>query len=246
MHRVGKARLPGKRLQEVFYVNPVDWVAQGESLTGQSPTEILKWAYAAFGSEVTLASSFGLEDVMLIDLASRINPRPDVFFLDTELLFTETYQTVEAVIARYPIDLRTIRPGLSLDQQAQEHGEDLWARTPDACCNIRKVAPLNEALSGYRAWITGVRREQSPTRAAAQAVEWDAKHGLVKINPLVTLTVDEVWDWVKEHDVPYNPMHGQGFPSIGCMPCTRAVKAGEDPRAGRWAGFNKQECGLHL
>ncbi len=227
-------------------MNPVDWVDQGEFLTGQSPTAILEWTYDAFGREVTLASSFGLEDVMLIDLASRINPHPDVFFLDTGLLFHETYLTVEAVKARYPIELRTIRPALSLDQQAQAYGEDLWARTPDVCCNIRKVAPLTEALSGYRAWITGVRREQSPTRAAAQAVEWDDKHGLVKINPLVMLTVDEVWNWVAKHEVPYNPMHDNGFPSIGCMPCTRAVKPGEDPRAGRWAGFNKQECGLHL
>lgn len=227
-------------------MNPVDWVAKGESLTGQSPTTILEWAYAAFADGVTLASSFGLEDVMLIDLASSLYARPDVFFLDTDLLFQETYQTVAAIEARYPIHLRTIRPALSLEQQAQQHGEDLWSRTPDVCCNIRKVGPLNQALEGYQAWITGVRREQSPTRASAQAVEWDAKHGLVKINPLVMLTADEVWDWVKTHEVPYNAMHDNGFPSIGCMPCTRAVKPGEDPRAGRWAGFNKQECGLHI
>lgn len=221
-------------------------VAEAKHLTGQTPEHIVGWALKTFGQGVTIASSFGVEDVMLIDLASRLTPHPDVFFLDTDLLFHETYQTVEAIEARYPIRLRRIRPELSLRRQAEQFGEALWAREPDACCNLRKVKPLNRALIGYHAWVTGVRREQSPTRAHAEAVEWDAKHNLVKINPLVMLTIDEVWDYVKTHEVPYNPLHDMGFPSIGCMPCTRAVKSGEDPRAGRWSGFDKQECGLHI
>ena len=223
-----------------------DRVAEGQKLTGESPDRILAWAYENFGVEgVTIASSFGVEDVMLIDLASRLVDHPDVFFLDTDLLFHETYQTVAAISARYPIHLRRISPALNLAEQAERHGEDLWARNPYACCGIRKVEPLHRAIKGYQAWVTGVRREQSPTRANAEAVEWDQKHGLVKINPLVLLSTDEVWDYVKDHEVPYNTLHDQGFPSIGCMPCTRAVQPGEDPRAGRWAGFDKKECGLH-
>lgn len=227
-------------------MNPVDRVAEAKYLTEESPEKILTWAFETFGDGVTLASSFGLEDVMLIDIASRVTAQPDVFFLDTDLLFHETYQTVEAIVARYSIRLRRISPALTLAQQTEQHGEALWSHDPDACCGIRKVEPLNRALEGYQAWVTGVRREQSPTRATAEAVEWDAKHGLIKINPLVMLTAENVRDWVRTHDVPYNPLHDQGFPSIGCMPCTRAVKPGEDPRAGRWSGFDKKECGLHI
>jgi phosphoadenosine phosphosulfate reductase len=212
---------------------------------GAAPQDILRWAYAEFGEKVTIASSFGVEDVALIHMASQIFDKPDVFFLDTDLLFQETYLTAKAVAARYAIKLRRIHAQLSLADQAGAYGEELWARDPNRCCNLRKVEPLNRALQGYQAWITGVRREQSPTRANAQAVEWDAKHGLIKINPLVVLTTSEVWDWVRGHDVPYNTLHDHGFPSIGCMPCTRPVKPDEDQRAGRWAGFNKLECGLH-
>ncbi|MCY0878360.1 MAG: phosphoadenylyl-sulfate reductase [Firmicutes bacterium] len=215
-------------------------------MTGQSPLAILTWAYEQFGSRVTLASSFGLEDVALIDMASRIVPEPDVFMLDTDLLFHETYATMRAVESRYRLKFRRIRPDLSLQAQAEQYGEELWARDPNLCCQLRKVIPLNRALAGYAAWITGIRREQSPTRAHARAVEWDQTHSLVKVNPLVLWSTEEVWQWVREHQVPYNPLHDQGFPSIGCMPCTRAIKPGEDLRAGRWSGFDKKECGLHL
>jgi phosphoadenosine phosphosulfate reductase len=221
------------------------WAEIGKRFTGQSPLAILAWAYQQFGDRITLASSFGLEDVALIDMAAQVVPCPDVFMLDTDLLFHETYQTVQAIQARYRVRLRRIRPSLSLAEQADQYGDDLWARDPDLCCRLRKVLPLNEALDGYAAWITGIRREQSPTRAAALAVEWDGSHGLVKVNPLVLWSTAEVWQWVRDHDVPYNPLHDQGFPSIGCMPCTRAVKPGEDLRAGRWSGFEKKECGLH-
>lgn len=213
--------------------------------TGQSPQDILRWAYETFGDSVTIASSFGLEDVMLIDMASRLYERPDVFYLDTDLLFHETYQTVQAMSERYELNLRRVSPALSLARQAEQWGEELWAQDPNQCCNIRKVEPLSRALVGYKAWITGVRREQSPTRATVEAVEWDDKHGLIKINPLVLVNTGDVWHWVRQHQIPYNALHDQGYPSIGCMPCTRAVKPGEDPRAGRWAGFNKLECGLH-
>ncbi len=213
--------------------------------TGRSPEDILRWAYETFGGTVTIASSFGLEDVMLIDMASRLYERPDVFYLDTDLLFHQTYQTIHAMRERYALNLRRVSPEISLARQAEQRGEELWAQDPNQCCHIRKVEPLTRALNGYKAWITGVRREQSPTRATAEAVEWDNKHGLFKINPLVLLNTDDVWHWVRKHQVPYNALHDQGYPSIGCMPCTRAIKPGEDARAGRWAGFNKLECGLH-
>lgn len=227
-------------------MNVKECVAEARHLTGASPEKILAWAFEKFGDQITVASSFGLEDVMLIDLAAGLASNPDIFFLDTDLLFPETYQTVKAMEARYPIRLRRLSPILTLTEQAEQRGEALWSGDPDFCCNIRKVEPLNRALGGYQAWVTGIRREQSPTRAQTEAVEWDVKHNLVKINPLVMLTQDEVWHYVKAHQVPYNPLHDVGFPSIGCMPCTRAVKPGEDPRAGRWAAFDKKECGLHL
>lgn len=227
-------------------MNVMEQVGKAKHLTGQTPEHIVAWALETFGQGLTIASSFGVEDVMLIDIASGMTPHPDVFFLDTDLLFHETYRTVEAIETRYPIRLRRISPELRLGQQAAQFGEELWGREPDACCNLRKVQPLKRALTGYQAWVTGMRREQSPTRAHAEAVEWDAKHNLVKINPLVMLTTDAVWDYVRTHEVPYNPLHDMGFPSIGCMPCTRAVEPGEDPRAGRWSGFDKKECGLHI
>ncbi|PSR22558.1 MAG: phosphoadenylyl-sulfate reductase [Sulfobacillus acidophilus] len=226
-------------------MNETDAAQAGTVLYGKAPLDILRWAYQTFGDRVTIASSFGVEDVVLIDLATRVYPRPDVFFLDTDLLFHQTYQTMQDVTRRYPIAMRRIRAGLSLAQQAQQYGEALWERDPDQCCFLRKVSSLNRALDGYEAWITGMRREQSATRAHIGVVEWDEKRQLVKINPLALMTTGALWEWVRLNHVPYNPLHDQGFPSIGCMPCTRAVAAGEDARAGRWSGFSKKECGLH-
>ena len=217
----------------------------GNALTGKSAETILKWALNTFPGRVTMASSFGLEDVVLIDQVTDLVSSPDVFFLDTGLLFAETYQTLGAIESRYGFKVRCIEPELTVDEQNERYGTKLWARDPDACCGLRKVAPLKRALLNYSAWITGIRREQSATRAQAQAVEWDQAHGLVKINPLVLWSTEEVWTWIRERGVPYNPLHDQGYPSIGCAPCTRPVQPGDDPRAGRWSGFDKKECGLH-
>jgi phosphoadenosine phosphosulfate reductase len=210
-----------------------------------TPVELLKWAHETFGAQLTLASSFGLEDVVLIHLASQAYAPVDVFTLDTDLLFTETYALMDTIEARFPVRLRRIRPALTLAQQAEAHGPALWRRDPDRCCFLRKVEPLERALEGYTAWITGVRREQAPTRANAEPLEWDRRWERVKLNPLAYWTTDAVWAYLRTHDLPYNPLHDQGYPSIGCWPCTRAVKPGEDPRAGRWSGFAKTECGLH-
>ncbi len=146
---------------------------------------------------------------------------------------------------RYGITPRAVRPTLSLTAQAEEHGEALWTREPDRCCALRKVLPQREALSGCDAWITGLRRDQSATRRATPAVTWDATFDLVKICPMVGWSESDVWSYISEHQVPYNALHGRGYPSIGCTPCTRAIAPGEEPRAGRWSGFEKTECGLH-
>lgn len=210
------------------------------------PQEILSWAEDTFGHEVSLASSFGAEDMCLIEMLSRVTSHPRVFYLDTGVLFPETYQLIEATVAKYGFRPERVLPLLTLQDQAEHYGEALWARDPDSCCGIRKVEPLTRYLRGVSAWITGIRRDQTPFRANAQVVEIDPKFSVIKVNPLVRWTQDDVWRYVKEHDVPYNPLHDQGYPSIGCWPCTRQVKAGQDPRAGRWANTEKTECGLHL
>lgn len=212
---------------------------------GGPAEDVITWVADRYRPEVVLACSFGVEDCVLVDMLSRHAPDVRVFYLDTQLLFPETYETRDRLMQRYGIRPVRVVPRLDPEQQADQYGGALWRRDPDQCCAMRKVAPLCALLSGQRAWITGVRRDQAPGRAGSRFVEWDAKFGLAKGNPLVTWTSADVWRYVHEHDVPYNPLHDQGFPSIGCWPCTRAVRAGEDPRAGRWAGLAKTECGLH-
>ncbi|MDA8344385.1 MAG: phosphoadenylyl-sulfate reductase [Thermaerobacter sp.] len=215
-----------------------DW----EALTAQ---EAIAWGHERFGAQMVFASSFSLEDVLLIDMACAAGLQPHVFYLDTGVLFAETYELIDRVSERYHIEMERVLPALTLEEQAIAHGEKLWLREPDRCCGIRKVEPLRRYLCAHDAWVTGIHRDQSPTRANAPRVAFDDSFGLVKLNPIVDWTMEDVRNYVAEHDVPYNPMHDRGYPSIGCMPCTRAVKAGEDPRAGRWAGFQKTECGLH-
>lgn len=216
------------------------------ALEGQAPEEILRWAFSQFGpEEITLACSFGAEDVALVDMIARLRPRTKVFYLDTGLLFPETYVLIDQITQRYDLRFERYTPLLTLEEQVAAHGDGLWSRNPDQCCGIRKVEPLERALKGHGAWITGIRREQSPTRANAKPVTWDGKFGLVKVNPLVTWKERDLWAYITHHGVPYNPLHDQGYPSIGCTHCTRPVKPGEDPRAGRWSGFQKTECGLH-
>lgn len=212
---------------------------------GDDPQAVLKWALPTFGNRLAIACSFGAEDVVLVDMAVRINPKVRVFYLDTDVLFPETYETRDRLMVRYGIKPEPIRPQLTLAEQAEQYGEALWLREPDQCCGIRKVEPLARLLKELDAWVTGIRRDQAPTRAGTLSVEWDAKFGLVKINPLAAWTWDQVWAYIREGDVPYNALHDQSYPSLGCIHCTRPVAPGEDPRAGRWAGFGKTECGLH-
>jgi phosphoadenosine phosphosulfate reductase len=207
--------------------------------------ELMDWTLAAFGSDVAVASSFGAEDVVLIDLAARSGKPFRVFTLDTDFLFPETYALIDGIEARYGVNVERCRAALTPAEQARDHGDALWSRDPDACCNLRKVLPLRQKLETLGGWITGIRRDQAPTRANARKVEWDAKFRLMKVNPLADWSWDDVWSYIRANGVDYNPLHDRDYPSIGCTYCTRRVLPGEDPRAGRWAGSGKIECGLH-
>ena len=219
-----------------------------DAFESQQPQDVLKDAIKRFAPKIVVACSFGAEDVVLVDLVHRIDPSIPLFYLDTDFLFPETYATRDRIIQQYalkPAQVIQVQSLLTPDQQAAQHGPALWSTEPDRCCQLRKVEPLTRVLKGYDAWITGIRRDQSPTRANAGLIEWDSKFQLVKVNPLALWTWADVWTYIKVYEVPYNPLHDQNYPSIGCTHCTAPVAPGEDPRAGRWKTFTKTECGLH-
>ncbi|SDN40612.1 phosphoadenylyl-sulfate reductase [Geodermatophilus sp. DSM 45219] len=205
---------------------------------------VLRWAGETFGDDFAVTSS--MADGLLSHLASRAVPGVNVVFLDTGYHFAETIGTRDWITGVMPITLVNVQPAQTVAEQDAEHGPELHQRDPDLCCSLRKVKPLAQALAGYAAWGSGVRRDESPTRAGTRVVDWDAKRGMVKVNPLAAWTQDDVDAYVAEHQVPVNPLQEIGYASIGCAPCTRPVAPGEDPRAGRWAGRGKTECGLHL
>ena len=215
----------------------------GRDLEGAHPSEILRWAADTFGTDLVLASSMG--DEVLVHLAAEAVPGIDVIFLDTGYHFAETLGTRDYYADFTNVSLRTILPLRTVAEQDAEHGEKLHDRDPNLCCALRKVEPLERGLEPYTAWITGMRREDAPTRTDITVVGWDAKRGKVKLNPLAAWTQDDVDAYVEEHHVVLNPLRQAGYASIGCAPCTRAVAPGEDPRAGRWSGTSKIECGLH-
>ena len=217
--------------------------AAGERLEGAGAHEVLGWAAATFGARWAVTSS--MTDAVVVHLAARVAPGVDVLFLDTGYHFVETLGTRAAVATTLPVRVVDVRPARTVAQQDAEHGADLFARDPDRCCALRKVAPLAGALARYDAWATGLRREESATRAQARAVEWDERRQKVKVNPLVDWTTGDVDAYVAEHAVLVNPLVAEGYPSIGCAPCTRRVEPGEDARAGRWAGTVKVECGIN-
>ena len=204
---------------------------------------VLAWAAETFGDGLVVACS--MADAVLPHLASEALPGVDVLFLETGYHFAQTQETKAAVADALDITLVEALPELTVAEQDAKYGPRLHDRDPAACCRMRKVEPLRRALLGYDAWVTGVRREEGPTRADAPVVSWDAAHGLVKINPLVRWTLQDLIDHTEANLLPVNSLLGQGYPSIGCAPCTRPVAPGEDPRAGRWAGFAKTECGIH-
>ncbi|MFI1590340.1 phosphoadenylyl-sulfate reductase [Streptomyces halstedii] len=215
----------------------------GRELEDASALDVLTWATETFGSRFCVTSS--MEDAVVAHLASRVLPGVDVVFLDTGYHFEETIGTRDAVEAVMDVNLITLTPRQSVAEQDAEYGPKLHDRNPDLCCALRKVAPLQEGLTGYTAWATGLRRDESPTRAKTPVVGWDAKRRKVKVAPIARWTQDDVDAYVAEHGVLTNPLLMDGYASVGCAPCTRRVREGEDARAGRWAGRGKTECGLH-
>jgi len=223
----------------------IDVPTAAQALETSSPAEILGWA-SRYLSKLTFATGFGAEGCVIIDLIARNHLPIDLFTLDTGVLFPETYALWERLQNKYRIEIRAVRPAQTIPEQALVHGATLWDREPDRCCELRKVLPLRHELAKFDAWITAIRRDQTAQRAYARVVEHDTKFQLVKVNPLVTWSHDDVWAHIYANDVPYNVLHERGFPSIGCQPCTVAVARGEDPRSGRWRGKAKTECGLHV
>ena len=215
----------------------------GADLEGSSALDVLRWAEATFGSAWCVASS--MADAVLPHLASRVRPGVDVIFLDTGYHFPETIGTRDAVAATMPVTVHSIQPQQTVAEQDAEFGPELFARDPDRCCAMRKVAPLAAALDPYQAWATGLRRDEARTRANARVVEWDAARSMIKLNPIAAWTQDDVDAYLAEHRILVNPLLFDGYGSVGCAPCTRRITAGEDARAGRWAGTSKIECGLH-
>jgi len=229
-------------------LNPTEWTEASVAdvnarLETASAAHVADWAVATFGEGLIVASS--MQDTILPHLFSARLPGVEVLFLETGYHFAETLATRDEAARRLPITVVNALPAQSVAEQDAQYGARLHDRDPNLCCALRKVEPLNRALAGHDAWVTGARRVDAVTRAELPVVQWDAKHGLVKINPLALWSDDQVEAYQADHDLPRHPLVAQGYPSIGCAPCTRAVAPGEDPRAGRWSGQGKTECGIH-
>jgi phosphoadenosine phosphosulfate reductase len=216
----------------------------GDDLEGATPQEILAWALGEFHPKLCIASSMG--DAVLIHMASKIAPGVPVVFLDTGYHFAETIGTRDAVATVYPVELVTVLPLRTVAEQDAEHGPRLHERNPDLCCALRKVEPLARGLAPYDAWASGIRRDEATTRTEIRVIDWDEKRSMVKVNPLAGWTQDQVDAYIEAEGVLVNPLVYDGYPSIGCAPCTRRVAEGEDARSGRWSGTGKTECGLHV
>jgi phosphoadenosine phosphosulfate reductase len=217
--------------------------ALARELEQRRPDEILAAIAPRFPRWIALATAFGAEDCVLVDVIARARLPIEIFTIDTGHLFPETYALWRRLEERYALRIRAVGAKLPAEDPAQPPP---WERDPDACCAARKVRPLRSALAELGAWVTGIRRDQTPERAGAQVLEWDARFGLFKVNPLATWNAEDVAAYVRLFDVPTNPLHARGYPSIGCAPCTTPVRPGEDPRSGRWRGHEKKECGLHV
>ncbi|WP_433462646.1 phosphoadenylyl-sulfate reductase [Spirillospora sp. CA-128828] len=214
------------------------------ALEGAPTLEVIRWAAATFGDRICLTSS--MSDAALIHLVSKVKPGIDVLFVDTGYHFAETIGTRDAVEAVYPVNVINVTPSRTVEEQEAALGPRLFGRNPDLCCHLRKVEPLGRALEGYMAWFSGIRRDETASRRERRVVEWDRKRGMVKVNPILDWTQEDMDNYIEDNGVIINPLHYDDYPSIGCEPCTRPVAPGEDPRSGRWAGMGKTECGIHL
>ncbi len=223
---------------------PFDPERVESELEGASAEESLRWAIETFHPKLYIAASFQKTSSVTIHMASQIDPTTRFFYLDTDVLFDETHDTRDRLAKKYGISFHRYS-SITLEQQSGLYGDELWNRDPDSCCGIRKVDPMRSALSAVDCWVSGIRRQDSQSRATAPKFAWDKRFGLWKLNPLADWSEKDVWNYIAEHDIPYNPLHDQGYPSIGCTHCTRKPADGEDARSGRWAGTSKTECGLH-
>jgi len=225
-------------------VTDVDHEAVADGLEHSSAEEALEWLFENFGAQHYIACSFQKTTSVTAHMASRINPEARFFYLDTDLLFPETYETRDRLEEALGVEFDRFH-NIGLAEQAERYGEELWKRDPDACCGVRKVDPMRRALSSVDCWVAGVRRGDSASRAKTPKFGWDGKFDLWKLNPLADWTERDVWNYIHEHHLPYNPLHDRGYPSIGCTHCTRPVDPGGSPRDGRWAGIAKAECGIN-
>ncbi len=222
-------------------VDPDEISAQIEPLDAE---DAIAWAVETFGSKLKFATSFQKTSSVTVEIAHRLDPGARFFYLDTGLLFPETYATRDTLSEHFGVEFERYT-GISLDEQGQLHGPELWERDPDGCCAIRKVAAMRDAVADADCWVSGIRRDDSETRAKAAKFDWDVRFGLWKLNPLADWDEKRIWKHIKDRHVPYNPLHDQGYPSIGCVPCTTIPGEGEDDRAGRWAGTDRTECGIN-
>jgi phosphoadenosine phosphosulfate reductase len=242
--RVGHADPKERQLQEDG-IGMERLVTEAQDALAEAPAEdVIKWATDTFGDRICITSS--MSDAVVIHLASRVKPGIDVVFLDTGYHFAETIGTRDAVEAVYPVNVINVTPSRTVAEQDAELGPRLYGRNPDLCCYLRKVVPLEQALGPYDAWITGVRREETSARSDTKVVEWNERRQMVKVNPIVGWTQDQIDAYIAEHGVLVNPLVYDGYPSIGCATCTARVEPGADPRSGRWTGTGKTECGIHL
>lgn len=236
---------PGDAVRTASAEDLERFAAASARLERASPEEIIAWAVEHYFPKLTMATAFGPEGCVILSMLAKIEPRTYVFNLDTGYQFKETLDLRDAIARRYGIAVDLQRPELSVEDYEAAHGGPVYKTDPDRCCRERKIAVLHRVSKQFDAWMSGIRRDQSPHRANAPIVGWDKKFGLVKISPLANWTKKDVWDRIIKENIPYNPLHDQGYTSIGCWPCTRAVLFGEDERAGRWSGTGKIECGLH-
>jgi phosphoadenosine phosphosulfate reductase len=222
-----------------------DLARASDALESAEPPEIIRWAVDRFGAKLTMATAFGPEGCLIIHWLAAIAPQTFVFNLETGYQFKETLELRDRIAKRYGMAVSLERPETTVEEYERLHGGPLYRTDSNRCCADRKIAVIQRVLTRFDAWMSGIRRDQSPDRAAAPIVGWDRKFGVVKISPLANWTKAKVWDAIVREDIPYNPLHDQGYVSIGCWPCTRAINDGEDERAGRWSGSAKTECGLH-
>jgi len=231
-------------------IPPAELKALNERFSTASTAEVLRWAWERFGARAGIGTSFQGAGLVMMHIAKTSGLAFPIFTLDTGLLFPETLDTKQRLEEFFGFRIESLVPDLTVEQQEEAQGPELWKTNPDLCCTMRKVLPLRGKLAELDCWITGLRRQQSDTRAGIGVVEVyvfdeDAGRDIVKLNPMANWKREDVWSYIKQHGIPYNPLHDRGYRSIGCMPCTRATASGENERAGRWIGFNKVECGIH-